>query len=227
MYLAQMSIYGLTKRPNSYESRGEECPCWALTGGCFPVIRTGRARGTWSENLQLLGVWVERLARTVAVLGGLVLVAVALVTVISITGRAFLFVGLKPIPGDFELVEAGTVFVVCAFLPWCQLQRGHATVTIFTDFLPGSVNRVLDVIADALLLAAAVVMTWRHIYGLLDKLAYNETTFILRFPIWWSYSAAMLGLVTWIIVAAYCTANSTIALVAPDKAQPRETEMVH
>lgn len=174
-----------------------------------------------------LGVWVERLARTVAVMGGLVLVLVAIVTVVSITGRAFLFIGLRPIPGDFELVEAGTVFVVCAFLPWCQLTRGHATVAIFTDFLPAQVNRVLDLIADALLLAAAVVMTWRHIYGLLDKLAYNETTFILRFPIWWSYSAAMLGLLTWIIIATYCTANSAIALISPDKAQPRETEVVH
>lgn len=174
-----------------------------------------------------LGVWIERLARGVAVLGGLVLVLVAIITVVSITGRAFLFAGLRPIPGDFEIVEAGTVFVVCAFLPWCQLKRGHATVAIFTDFLPASINRVLDFVGDALLFVTAIVMTWRHIYGLLDKLAYNETTFILRFPIWWSYSAAMLGLITWIIIAAYCTANSAIAMVAPDAAQPRETEIVH
>lgn len=175
----------------------------------------------------LLGVWVERLARLIAIAGGLVLVLVAITTVVSITGRTLLFAGLKPIPGDFELVEAGTAFVVCAFLPWCQLKRGHATVAIFTDFLPGAVNRALDLIADVLLLGAAVVMTWRHFYGLLDKLAYNETTFILRFPIWWSYAAAMVGLVTWIIVAAYCTLNSAIALKHPDVAKSREPEIVH
>ncbi len=175
----------------------------------------------------LLGVWIERLARVVAVLGGLVLVVVAIMTVTSITGRVLLFAGLKPIPGDFELVEAGTAFVVCAFLPWAQLKRGHATVAIFTDFLPAAVNRALDLIADALLLGAAMVMTWRHFYGLLDKLAYNETTFILRFPIWWSYAAAMVGLVTWIIVAVYCTANSAVALGNPDAAKSREPEVVH
>lgn len=174
-----------------------------------------------------LGGWVERLARVVAVLGGLVLVAVALMTVVSITGRAFLFAGLRPIPGDFEMVEAGTVFVVCAFLPWCQLTRGHATVAIFTDMLPDGVNRVLDLIADALLFATAIIVTWRHLYGLLDKMAYNETTFILRFPIWWSYAGAMLGLITWIIVAAWCTANSVVAVASPESAAKRETEIVH
>lgn len=162
--------------------------------------------------MALAGKWIELLARTVALLGGFVLVVLAIITVASITGRALIPVGLRPIPGDFELVEAGTAFVVCAFLPWAQLKRGHASVGIFTDFMGPGVNRALDLAGDVLLLAAAVVMTWRHTYGLLDKLAYNETTFILRFPLWWAYAGCLFGLIVWIVVATYCTLDSAMAL---------------
>ena len=56
-------------------------------------------------------------------------------TVVSIVGRASLTWAwvLGPVPGDFELVEVGTGFAVFAFLPWCQLKRGHATVDLFTS----------------------------------------------------------------------------------------------
>jgi len=177
--------------------------------------------------LQQIGLWVERLARWIAILGGFVLVTIALVTVVSVTGRSLNDFGLGSIRGDFELVEAGTAFAVCAFLPWCQLRRAHAAVAIFTDFMGDRVNRVLDLLGDGLLLAAALVMTWRHTYGFLDKLAFNETTFILRYPIWWAYAGALVGLVTWIVVAAWCTANSVQALNDPERARERQAETYH
>ena len=50
------------------------------------------------------------LARWSALLGGLVLLALIVLSVVSITGRALVPFGLAPIPGDFELVERGTAF---------------------------------------------------------------------------------------------------------------------
>ncbi len=150
----------------------------------------------------------ERLIRAIAgflaVLGGIVLVAIALMVGVSITGRAFLWAGLRPVPGDVELVESSIAFVICAFLPWCQLEKGHASVGIVTDQFSPRVNAVIDLIGDLLLLGAAIVMTWRHIYGLMDKFAYGETTFILRFPLWWGYAGALVGLIGWIIVGVWC-----------------------
>ena len=84
---------------------------------------------------------IERLARMLALLGGLVLVALTIITCISIAGRALISFGLGPVPGDFELVEAGVAFAIFAFLPWCQLNRGHATVDLFTSFLSERTNR--------------------------------------------------------------------------------------
>ena len=49
---------------------------------------------------------------------------IALMSVASIVGRALsgLGLGLGPVPGDFELVEAGTALAVFCFLPWCHLK---------------------------------------------------------------------------------------------------------
>src|SRR5690606_15299705 len=91
---------------------------------------------------------IEWLARTLAILGGLVLILITVLTVVSITGRAFVRQGLGPIPGDFELVEVMTAFAVFSFLPWCQLRGAHATVDVFTSFFPAGVNRVIDLITE-------------------------------------------------------------------------------
>lgn len=163
--------------------------------------------------LATLEKWVEGLVKTVAILGGIVLAAIAIMTAVSIIGRALLPLGLRPVPGDFELVEAGTAFVVTAFFPWCQLRRGHASVSILTDLLGMRTNLVIDLIADALLLFAAVIMTWRHIYGMLDKQAYGETTFILQFPLWWAYALCVIGLVTWVIAGLWAVVGDIRALM--------------
>jgi len=151
-------------------------------------------------NLSGIVVW---LARILAILGGLALVAITVLTVVSITGRALISYGLRPIPGDFELVEALTGFAVFAFLPWCQLNRGHATVDVFTSFLSPRANRVIDVISEVLMTLAIVLITWRLWYGMQDKIRYNEVTFILQFPVWWGYAAALVAAVGAVIVSFY------------------------
>ena len=37
----------------------------------------------------------------------------------------------------------------------------------------------------------------------LDKMAYNETTFMLLFPIWWAYGASLFAAVVAAVVAVY------------------------
>lgn len=153
--------------------------------------------------LEKIDTWIYRLAKYVAVLGGLVLIAVAIMTTISIIGRAFIFAGLRPIRGDFELVEAGVAFAICSFLPWCHLQKGHANVEVFTHRLPARVNAVIDMVSSIILALMAMLLTWRHYDGVLGKMKYNETTFILRFPVWWAYAACLVGLGAWIIVGSW------------------------
>ncbi len=146
---------------------------------------------------------VSALARWLAIAGGAVLVAITVMTVLSISGRAFIWAGLGPVPGDFELVEAGTGFAVFAFLPWCQLNRGHATVDLFTNFLSPAANRVLDLLWEVVLGLVTILVAWRLWVGMLEKRSYGETTFILQFPIWWGMALCAVATIVGVIVAVY------------------------
>ncbi len=167
---------------------------------------------------------IDRLARFMALLGGLVLVALVALTCLSVLGRglntlghsafltglapglagALIAAGVGPITGDFELVEAGVAFAVFAFLPVCQLYSAHATVDVFTARMPGRANAALRAFWEVVLALAIVLITWRLLQGMQDKMRYGETTFLLQFPIWWAYGLSLAGAVVASIVAIYC-----------------------
>ncbi|WP_349358848.1 TRAP transporter small permease [Stappia sp.] len=146
---------------------------------------------------------LERISAFLAIAGGAVLVALTVTTVVSITGRELNWMGLGPVPGDYELVEAGTAFAIFAFLPWCQLKRGHVTVDLLMTRFGSRVNAAVDLVSNILMTAVAALIAWRLWLGLLDKKTYQETTFILQFPLWWAYAAAMIGASFAIVVCAY------------------------
>ena len=146
---------------------------------------------------------VTGIARWLAILGGLVLIVLTVVTCISIVGRTFSRFGLGPVPGDYEIVEAGIGFAVFAFLPWGQLNRGHATVDLFTSFLSARANRVIDLVSELLMLAAIGLITWRLAIGLQDKIGNGEISFILEMPLWWSYAACLAAATVSVGVAVY------------------------
>lgn len=166
------------------------------------------------ETMARLEVWVGRLALALALTGGATLVAMIVLTVVSVTGRGMIWAGLGPVPGDYELVEMGAAFAIFAFLPWCQLQRGHVTVDLFLSAAGATVNRAVDLIADILLTLAAGVIAWRLWLGLIDKYRFTETTFILQVPSWWGYGLAMVGAAVFVAVGAFTVLRSAVALRA-------------
>jgi len=156
---------------------------------------------------------MRSLAALMAILGGLALIAVILATVASVTGRALLWIGLGPIRGDFELVELGTGFAVFSFLPWVQINRQHASVEILTMHMGDAINRLIDIAADLMMLAIALLLTWKHWQGTLDKFAYGETTFIIQYPVWWAYASGLVGAFGFVLISAWCVILSARALV--------------
>lgn len=169
-----------------------------------------------------VGGMVEKLARWLAILGGTVLAALVVLTVTSITGRFFIFAGLGPVPGDFELVEVCTAFAVFSFLPWCQYRRGHVTVDIFVSWLPSKKMAFLSFVSNLLLTGISAFIFWRLILGTFDKQAYNETTFILQFPLWWGYAACLLGGAVFVIVSAYSVWRSLNEMLGAGEQQLME-----
>ncbi|MFM6986312.1 MAG: TRAP transporter small permease [Hydrogenophaga sp.] len=137
--------------------------------------------------------WIYRLSNWTAIVGGLVLVAVTAMVVASVAGRAMIGLGLGPVPGDFELVEVGIGVAIFAFLPWCYLRGGHATVDLLYMHMPRWFQRGIDLLSDVAMLLVWLVLTWKLWEGLLEKKEYMETTFILQMPVWWAYALCLAG----------------------------------
>jgi len=168
---------------------------------------------------EAVGRIVGTLAKLMALTGGTLLVALAVMSVTSITGRAFSRMGLGPVPGDFELIEAGCAVAIFAFLPWCQYRQGHVTVDLLASYLPARLWAVLAVFGNLAMSIAAVVLTWHLWLGFLDKLAYGETSMILQMPVWWGYAAGSAGAFVFMLTCFYTVWRSLNEVLAgPEKA---------
>jgi TRAP-type C4-dicarboxylate transport system permease small subunit len=153
-----------------------------------------------SARSERVGRALYRAATGVAVLGGLVLFALTLLTVLSVVGRAALS---APIPGDFELVELGMAVAIFSFLPYCQIVRGNVIVDLFTTRASPRARALLDAIGNLLYTAVAALLTWRVALGGVEIRSYHETTMVLQVPVWWGYVPAVIFLAFLTLVCAY------------------------
>ena len=149
-------------------------------------------RASFSERLDR---GFERLARAVAMVGGVLLVGVVGMTVASVAGR-YLF-GL-PIPGDYELTELACGIAVFAFFPYCQATNANVVVGFFTSRLRPRYQTALDSVHGLAAMAMAGVIAWRLLVGGIHKLEDGETTLFLQVPLHWAYFPALIaaGLLT-------------------------------
>lgn len=150
-----------------------------------------------------MSTFIYGLARAMAWFGGAVLTLIALVSVASIAGRALSGLGLGPVPGDFELVEVGTALAVFCFLPLAHLKRGHAWVDLFWPLYPKPLQKLLEILANLLMLLAWVALVWRMGVGLADYRENAEVTFILQMPVWWGWAASFPFAVAGCVVYAW------------------------
>jgi TRAP-type C4-dicarboxylate transport system permease small subunit len=150
---------------------------------------------------------LHRAATGVALLGGLVLFALTLLTVISVVGRALFS---APIPGDFELVELGMAVAIFSFLPYCQIVRGNVIVDLFTTKASPRTKALLDGAGNLLFTAIAALLTWRVALGGLEIRSYRETTMVLQVPVWWGYVPAVAFLAFLTLVCAYTVWRSVL-----------------
>lgn len=131
--------------------------------------------------------WLLMLCRWLAVSGGLVLMAVMLMTVASVVKRGILG---APIPGDYEMVELGSAVLIACFLPWCQITGGNVLVDFFTMKAGPRVNHLLEAVGDLIYLLIGLLILWRMWHGVVEMRGYAEQSMVLRIPVW--ISAAMM-----------------------------------
>jgi TRAP-type C4-dicarboxylate transport system permease small subunit len=125
--------------------------------------------------------FIERLTGIIAVLGGVLTLAVALLATSSVVMR-WLF--NAPIDGDFEYVKMATAVAIFAYLPYTQARRGNIMVDTFTSWLPLGGQRALDAFWDLAYAALMGYVSYCLIYGTLDAFKSGETTMQRQLVIW-------------------------------------------
>jgi TRAP-type C4-dicarboxylate transport system permease small subunit len=143
---------------------------------------------------------LHRLCVALAVFGGFLACAMAVLVAVSVTGR-YLF--SAPVPGDYDLVGIISGCAVFAFLPYCQLRRGNVVVDFFTTGVPARGKALLDAIGSLLYLLIAVIFTWRMYYGMLELRNNHEVIAAFNFFRWWTMPLNIVCMIVLIVVIFY------------------------
>lgn len=143
---------------------------------------------------------LQKASETIAILGGLLLVATALMVTTSVAIRSPL-VGGRGVPGDFELVQMGTALAAFSYLALCQARRGNIFVDTFTGWLPRRAQAGIDAFWDAAYALAMAVISWRLVVGAVGERQSGTVTMVLGLPTWIAIAlcgmlAAFVALVT-------------------------------
>lgn len=140
---------------------------------------------------------LERLCDISATVGGVVLVAIAGMTVASVVGRALFS---SPILGDVELVQLGAAVVVASFLPYAQYRRANIIVDFFTSKTAPRTQEILDGFGTLLYTLVLALICWRVAVGGIDIHASAEASMLMNLPLWIPYMLMLPGLALCVVI---------------------------
>ena len=169
-----------------------------------------------------LGRLFAWLADAAAIAGGIILTGMIVTTVASIAGRALgglatklpLFRIFGPVPGDYEIMAMAGAVAVASFMPLCQLQAGHVVVDLLFRRAGHRAQALISLIGNALFVAVGALIV-RSVYGgMADKLAYGETTMLLRLPAWWGYAGVAAFFALAVLIALHLAARDLARIIA-------------
>ena len=155
---------------------------------------------------------LEQLARLCAVLAGVLLTIITLITCASLIGRNTTGTTLV---GDFELTGLAAGAAIALFMPWCQVTRGNIIVDFFTVNASARTQAVLDRLGALFLGLAMALLAWRTSLGGLNAWASQSGSMMLGFPEWIVYLLMVPPLV---LTAVIGVAQSVLGF-APEEPQ--------
>jgi TRAP-type C4-dicarboxylate transport system permease small subunit len=157
--------------------------------------------------------WLLRATGAIAIGGGLLALAVAVLVTVSVLGR---WLVSTPVEGDFEFVKMATAVAVFSYLPFTQARRGNVMVDSFTGWMPRRICDLLDAVWDLVYAGMMGFCAWCLVYGSGDAIRSGETTMQLQIKLWPSIavSTALCGLLA---LTALATA---IVLIRGGRRQP-------
>ena len=128
---------------------------------------------------------LENLAKACAVLAGVLLTGITLMTCVSLIGRNT--TGWT-IVGDFELSGSAAGAAIALFMPWCQVRRANIIVDFFTAKASEATNRRLDRLGAFVLAVCMGLLAWRSGIGGVNAWNSGSGSMMLGFPEWIVYA---------------------------------------
>ncbi len=151
---------------------------------------------------------LETLAKACAILAGVLLTMITLLTCVSLFGRNTVGITLA---GDFELTGVAAGAAIALFLPWCQYRRGNIIVDFFTSKSSALTNARLDRFGALLLAVMMAVMAWRTGLGGVNAYTTHSGTMMLGFPEWVVYACIAPPLALTAVIALWQAATGAAA----------------
>ena len=156
------------------------------------------------EDYGPTGQALFRLSEILALLGGVILVLVAVVTIVSVIGRT----GFNlPILGDSEIVEIGIAYSLFSFLAYCQMRGANVIIDFFTARAPVMVRNGLDAVSNVVFAVVVCILTWRLAVGGIETYGRADFSMFLNIPLWWGYLGAFLSCLVWAAACLYTAAH--------------------
>ena len=140
------------------------------------------------------------LARLCAIVAGILLTAITIMTCVSLIGRNTTGASLV---GDFELTGVAAGAAIALFMPFCQIKRGNIIVDFFTAKLSERANSGLDRFGALLLALVFALLAWRTVLGGINSYSTNSETQILGWPEWTVYAAMVPPFVLTCVIGLY------------------------
>ena len=141
---------------------------------------------------------LEKLAKLCAVIAGVLLTVITLMTCASLIGRNT--TGWT-IVGAFELSGSAAGAAIALFMPWCQVRRGNIIVDFFTANTSPATQHLLDRFGALLLALAMGLMAWRTGIGGLNAWKSQAGSMMMGFPEWIVYVGMVPPLVLTTLIA--------------------------
>ena len=152
----------------------------------------------------------------IAVLAGVLMLALAMMSMFSILGRWLAGAmgdvaglgWLGAIRGDYEIMEMGAAIAIFSFLPYCQIRYAHVTVDLLVARARSRVRAFLTLVSSLLFAATMALLAWRTFLGMEEMARYGEMTMMRGLPLSWGYAVGALMLSLCCIVSLFNTWDS-------------------
>ncbi len=140
---------------------------------------------------------VDRLLRGLALLSGLTLVGLMLLTVVDVTLR---YVFNAPLFGGQDIAELALLSVVALAVAYCGRSGGHVSVDLIGRVLAPRAERFLGVVVRLISVGILSVVVWRCFVNGLDAADYGEASNLLNIPFLPFYFLLSFGFAVYVAV---------------------------